>query len=259
MDTPVLPHVPALIAAYMRAAAGSRPGSRIGPFTAGLDAHSDDPMRNYAVPDHDACPGAGDIDALITLFRHSHRVPRLEYIKEDAPSAWPALAAAGFTIERRTPVMIATPATRLTPRSPAGITIRQATSDADLAAAATVQHHAYQLPDPPGPHDIARLTRLTQRGGLVAIAVDESSGTVTGTGLIDVADDRPAVGELAAVGVLTAFRRRGIASALSAHLARTAHSQGIRLVFLEAEPEEEQIYRRTGFTDATTKIWASIR
>jgi GNAT superfamily N-acetyltransferase len=259
MDTPVLPHIPALIAAYMRAASGRRPGSRIGPFTVGLDAHSDDPMRNYAVPDHGACPGAGDIDALITLFRHSHRVPRLEYIEEDAPRAWPALGAAGFTIERRTPVMIATPATRLTPRSPAGITIRQATSDADLAAAATVQHHAYQLPSPPTPHDIARLTRLTQRGGLVAIAVDESSGTVTGTGLIDVADSRPAVGELAAVGVLTAYRRRGIASALSAHLARTAHSQGISLVFLEAEPEEEQIYRRTGFKDSTTKIWASIR
>jgi hypothetical protein len=30
--------------------------------------------------------------------------------------------------------------------------------------------------------------------GLVAIAVEESSGTVTGTGLIDVAGDRPAVG-----------------------------------------------------------------
>jgi predicted acetyltransferase len=99
---------------------------------------------------------------------------------------------------------------------------------------------------------------LVQRGGIVAIAVDESSGTATGTGLIDVTDDVPGVGELAAVGVLTAFRRRGIASALSAHLARTAHSQGISLVFLEAEPEEERIYRHTGFADVTTKIWASL-
>jgi predicted acetyltransferase len=82
---------------------------------------------------------------------------------------------------------------------------------------------------------------------------------VTGTGLIDVTSDHAAVGELAAVGVLTAFRRRGIASALSAHLARTAHAQDISLVFLEAEPEEERIYRRTGFTDATTKLWASMR
>lgn len=66
-------------------------------------------------------------------------------------------------------------------------------------------------------------------------------------------------GELAGVGVLTTFRRRGIASALSAYLARTAHPQGISLVFLEAEPAEEQIYRRTGFVGSTAKIWASIR
>jgi GNAT superfamily N-acetyltransferase len=121
----VLPHIPALIAGHMRAAAGRRSGGRTGPFLIGLDAHSDEPMRNYAVPDRGARPGAGDADALIAFFRP--------------------------------------------------------------------------------------------------------------------------------------FRRRGIASALSAHLARTDHSQGISLVFLEAEPEEEQIYHRTGFTDATTKIWASIR
>jgi GNAT superfamily N-acetyltransferase len=265
MDIPVLPHVPAQIAAYMRAAAGRRPGGRTGPFTIGLDLHSDDPMRNYAVPDHAACPGAGDIDDLITFFRRRNRVPRLEYIEEDAPCAWPALAAAGFTIERRTPVMTATPGTRLTPRSPAGTTIRQAVGEVDLTDAAAVQHHAYQVPYPPGAHDIARLTRLAERGGIVVIAIDDSSGTVTGSGLIDVASDRTSaceldgVGELAAVGVLAAFRRRGIASALGAHLARTAHSQGISLVFLEAEPEEDQLYRRTGFTDATTKIWASIR
>lgn len=259
MDTPVLPHIPALIAARMRAAASRRSGGRAGPFTIGIDPHSDDPMRNYAVPDQDARPDAGDTDALIAFFRRSHRIPRLEYIEEDAPSTWPALAAAGFAVERRTPVMIATPATPLTPRSPTGITIRQATSDADLTAAAVVQHHAYQVPNPPGPHDIDRLTSLTRRGGLVAIAVDDFSGTVAGTGLVDITGDRPAVGELAAVGVLTAFRRRGIASVLSAYLARTAHSRGVSLVFLEAEPEEEEIYRRTGFTEATTKLWTSIR
>jgi hypothetical protein len=131
MDTPVLPDVPALIAAHMRAAVSRRPGGRTGPFTIGLDPHTDDPMRNYAVPDGGARPDAGDIDGLITFFRHRHRVPRLEYIEEDAPRVWPALATAGFEVEHRTPVMIATPATRLAPRSPAGITVRQAASDAD--------------------------------------------------------------------------------------------------------------------------------
>jgi len=59
--------------------------------------------------------------------------------------------------------------------------------------------------------------------------------------------------------VLTPFRRSGIASAIGAYLARTAHPQGIGLIFGKAEPEEEQIYRSTGFIDAATKIWASIR
>jgi ribosomal protein S18 acetylase RimI-like enzyme len=259
MGTPGLSPASAMIAACMRAAAARRPGGQTGPFTIGLDMHTDDPMRNYAVPDHGACPSRGEIDALITFFRRSHRIPRLEYIGQDAPRAWPALAAAGFTVEQRLPVMTATPATPLTPRTPTGITIRLAASDADLAAAATVQHHAYQVPHPPGPHDIARLARTARHGGLVAIAVDYSSGSVAGAGLIDVTGDHPTVGELAAVGVLAAFRRRGIASALSAYLAKTAHSQGISLVFLEAKPDEEQIYRRTGFTAATTKIWASLR
>jgi predicted acetyltransferase len=58
--------------------------------------------------------------------------------------------------------------------------------------------------------------------------------------------------------VLARFRRCGIASALGAHLARTAHHRGIGLVFLEAESEEERIYRRTGFIDVTTKIWISL-
>jgi hypothetical protein len=39
-----------------------------------------------------------------------------------------------------------------------------------------------------------------------------------------------------------------------------AELDGLReRIFLEAEPDEEHIYRRTGFTDATTKLWASIR
>lgn len=279
MDTSVPSLVPVLIAAYMRASAARKPGGRTGPFTLGLDAQTDEPMRNYAVPDSGASPAAGDVATLIEAFRARQRVPRLEYIEDDAPRAWSALAAAGFTLERRTPVMIAVADTPLSPRSPAGIAIRLAVSDADVTAALAVQHHAYEVPYPPGQPDIERVTRLTGRGGLLAVADDEATGEVVGTGLVDVSIDGPAgnpavsdsaaagpeavartvVGEIAAVGVLAGFRRRGIASALSVYLARTALARGIGLVFLEAEPAEEQIYRRAGFTDATTKIWASLR
>jgi GNAT superfamily N-acetyltransferase len=261
MNAFVPSYVPVLIASYMRASATRKPGGRTGPFTLGLDAHTDEPMRNYAVPDSGASPSADDVAALIGAFRASQRAPRLEYVDDDAPEVWPALAAAGFTLERRTPVMIAVADTPLAPRSPAGITIRLAASPADISAALSVQHLAYEVPYPPGASDIDRAIRLTGRGGLLAAAIDEATGEVVGTGLVDVsaASGRTIVGEVAAVGVVAGFRRRGIASALSAYLARTAHAHGIGLVFLEAEPDEEQIYRRTGFTDATTKIWASLR
>jgi ribosomal protein S18 acetylase RimI-like enzyme len=245
----------ALIAEHMRSAASRRPGDRIGPFTVGIDGYSDDPMRNFAVPDSGARPAPAEVEALIAFFREHQRIPRLEYVEDNAPDVERALLAAGFTVERRTPVMISRPDTRLTPREPAGITVREAASDADLAAAAVVQHHAYLVPVPPGPEDIARLARVAERGGVVSVAVADASGDVVGTGLVDVTGPEDPVGELAAVGVLTEFRRRGIASALSAHLARTAHARGLGLVFLEAEPDEESIYRRTGFTDLTTKIW----
>jgi ribosomal protein S18 acetylase RimI-like enzyme len=257
MNTVVPSHVPVLIAEHMRAEAGRGQRHRAGPFAVGLDGHSDDPMRNFAVPDSGACPTADQVDALIAFFRQHHRIPRLEYVEASAPGVEQALVAAGFAVERRTPVMISTPDSDLTPREPAGITVREAAGDTDLAEAVAVQHHAYQVPQPPGPRDIARLAGVVRRGGVVSVAVDDISGAVAGTGLVDVTDPDDSVGELAAVGVLAGFRRRGIASALSAHLASTAHARGIGLVFLEAEPEEERIYRRAGFADATTKIWIS--
>jgi ribosomal protein S18 acetylase RimI-like enzyme len=67
------------------------------------------------------------------------------------------------------------------------------------------------------------------------------------------------VGELAAVGVLAHFRRRGVASAVSVYLARAADEQAVRLVWLEAAPEEEQIYARAGFIVVKQKLWISMR
>jgi GNAT superfamily N-acetyltransferase len=237
----------------------TRREGRAGPFTIGPGEHSGHPMRNFAVPDDGAAPGAAGISALVAFFRGHDRIPRLEFIGASAPAVTPALLAAGFTAEARTPVMACVPGMTLTPRDPAGVTVREAVGDVDLAAAAGVRHHACAGPSPPGPRVIAQIRAMTARGGIVTIAVDNASGSVAGTGLADVPGPGAATGELAAVGVLTAFRRRGIASAVSAHLARTAHDRGIRVVFPEALPDEKEIYRRAGFADVSAKAWLSLR
>jgi ribosomal protein S18 acetylase RimI-like enzyme len=155
--------------------------------------------------------------------------------------------------------MVSTVDIELVPRDPAGVTFELATTDDDLLAAVTVQHDAYGQAQPAGPHDVARLRATVDRGGLVAVAWDTATGTAVGSGLVDRIGPDTATGELAAVGVLVAHRRRGIASALSALLARTAHAHGMSLVWLEAEPEEESIYGRTGFPIAGQKLWMSRR
>jgi ribosomal protein S18 acetylase RimI-like enzyme len=259
MDVSVFPHVPKLVSNHIHAAITSRTHERVGPFLAAFDTHTTDVWRNYAVPDDDATPSRHDVSALVAAFTRHHRTPRLEYVSTAAPEVESALTAAGFAVEGRPPIMVSTPDVVLTPRAPAGITLGFATDDSQLFEAATVQHEAYGQPDPPGPHDVARLRATVARGGLVAVARDGASGTVIGTGLVDRTMTLDRIGELAAVGVLPQFRRRGVASAVSVHLARAAHEQGVRLVWLEAAPEEEQIYVQAGFVIAGQKLWISLR
>jgi predicted GNAT family acetyltransferase len=56
------------------------------------------------------------------------------------------------------------------------------------------------------------------------------------------------VAEIAGVGVLPAFRRRGLGAALTAYLAGDARARGIRIVFLTAgDPDIARVYARVGF------------
>lgn len=258
MNASVFSHVPEMVSDHIRASITRRSHERVGPFVAAFDPHTADIWRNYAVPDHDAAPSRHDVAALIALFEQHDRIPRLEYVPTAAPEVEPALTAAGFTVEGRTPVMVSTPEVVLTPREPEGITLELATDDTQLLEAAVVQHDAYLNPEPPGPHDVDRLRATVARGGLVGMARDVASGIVVGTGLVDRTGPDDTIGELAAVGVSTPFRRRGVASAVTVHLARAAHAHGMRLVWLEAHEDEQQLYARAGFVTAGEKLWISL-
>ncbi len=56
------------------------------------------------------------------------------------------------------------------------------------------------------------------------------------------------IAELAAVGVLPAWRRRGIATALAISLSRKAFDRGVPVLMLMAYEIEQAIYARAGFT-----------
>ncbi len=223
---------------------------RTGPFLAGFDAGSDNLYRNYAVPDGGARPSVAEIDALNAAFRERNRRPRLEYIADTAPEVEAALLAGGFEIEKRYPILVCTPG-MVHGVYVAGIDIVLAQSDADIIAAADVGAEAYNevvYPDP--------LRRLVAQGGVLAIARDPASGLTVGAGMATPAQE--GVSEVAGIGVRMAYRRRGIAGALTSFLAREAFIRGIELAWLTPGSDDaERIYASAGFERASEQLHIS--
>lgn len=236
----------ARIQSYLRAAAsGRRDTARVGPFLAAFDPHSDNPYRNYALPDDRADPSPDDVRALVAAFEGRGRAPRLEYLPAAAPAVEAALLAAGFAAEGRLPLLVATPGTARDLPRPPGVALAVAVTDDDLLAAATAQNAAYGEPATTR-HDVARLREGLAAGGSVVLARDAATAAPIGAGLY--APPRDGVTEIAAIGVIPAYRRRGVAGALCAQLLRAAFAAGVTTPFLmPAGAAEERIYARAGF------------
>jgi ribosomal protein S18 acetylase RimI-like enzyme len=236
------------IQAYLRAhATRMADHERNGPFLSAFDEVSDNPYRNYAVPDDGARPGPDDVAALEAAFIRRRRKPRLEYIAAAAPEVEVALLARGFAVEQRYPILTCLDGEV---RDLPSIEIVEARTDADVVAAAEALSQAYgndaPYPDP--------LRRLMEQGGVLAIVRDGE--TVVGAGMATPLHE--GVTEVAGIGVRENFRRRGIAGALTAFLARTAFGRGATLAWLTPGSEgAERVYERAGFRRASVQIHIS--
>ncbi|NJP97263.1 GNAT family N-acetyltransferase [Nonomuraea sp. FMUSA5-5] len=232
----------AAVHAYLRAAAG--PGAvRSGPFLIRFDAHDDARPFNYAVPDDGASPTPGDVAALVAAFRERARVPRLEYVPQTSPEVEAALLAAGFVPEGRYPLLVCPPAEVVDVPVPPDVRVRLVSDDPGLWAVARVMNEAFGAPEATE-HDVARLRNVLDGGGLVAAA--SVSGQVVGGGQLG----RPheGVAEVAGIAVAPAYRRRGIAGAVTALLTREGAGAGVGTPFLTpADDAAARVYARTGY------------
>lgn len=242
----------AQIQSYLRAAASRRrDAEQIGPFLVTFDQHSDNPYRNYAIPDDGAAPSLTDVQALIAAYERRGRTPRLEYVAASAPTAEAALLAGGFTVEGRLPLMTISPDAAGDLPVPPGIEFVLPATEDDLLATATVQNEAYGEPTT-SQHDVERLQATLAAGGIVVLARSTATAEPIGAGLCSVPHDGAT--EIAAIGVIPPYRRRGVAGALCARLLREAFAAGVTTPFLMAGHEaEERIYARAGFV-TTSRI-----
>ena len=214
-----------------------------GPFTLYRHRTSDHPYANYAVPDAGAVAWEG-IDALRAAFGAEGLQPRLEFVAECAPGLEEALAADGFTLQGRYPVMTL-PAEQLREvPAPDGVVIARVLEGGDVRALLATAAEAFG----DGPPTDAQIAAYRGRGHL-ARADGEPVGAAFHSSLAD------GVSELGGIGVRERFRRRGIAGALTGAAAAAAVAAGAQLCFLTPGDEgAERVYARAGFARAGTTM-----
>lgn len=231
----------------------SRDAQRVGPFLIHFDAHSDHPFRNYAIPDDGERPSSAEVSDLVAAFVARDRQPRLEYVGP-VPAVDEALATAGFVTDTRLPLMTTTHDELCVPDTPQGVEVGVAISEEELRAAAWVQNIAYSGDDEVTEADVDRLRTTDEENGVVVLA--RFGGAPAGAGLYT-----PPCGglaEIGAVAVLPEYRRRGLASVVSADLSRRVFAAGV-VPYLQTETHnEDRLYGRLGYSTVGELMTVSL-
>lgn len=232
-----------------RAAAAGRTTEQVGPFLATFSTDSTNPFLNYAVPDDDARPGPSDVDALVAAYVERELLPRVEYLADTAPALESTLVDAGWTIERRIPVMLCPPGAAVEPPVPAGFELVVPATDDEFRGMLTAQHEAFEHPADVTDADIAKARAGLQGGGFAVLAREIATGAIAGGGVAEAIVS--ATSEVAGIGVRAVFRKRGLGVAITAFLTARVHEAGGRTVFLTpAGPTEQRMYERVGYQPA---------
>ena len=237
------------IQAYLRAGAGrGREGVRAADFIAWFHPHDELRYLNYAIPE----PGAASADGLAEPFTARGRLPRVEYVESCSPGLAPVLEGAGFTLEARLVLMTCTPDTHV---ALGGTEVEPVPADAPREAVAAllgVQRRAFASvgTTEPSDADVDRYGRGLGDGlGMLARVDGEPAGGGQFTAPTD------GLSELAGIGVLERFRRRGIGAALTSALAGAAFGRGVEVTFLTpGDSDTQRVYERAGFRATSTVL-----
>jgi ribosomal protein S18 acetylase RimI-like enzyme len=226
----------------------------VGPFVAGFDPGTDSPFVNYATPEPGAVVTAADVAALVGVFFEAGLKPRLEYVTSSAPELEGLLLDAGFTVEARHEYLICTARTLNASVVPEKVRLERPGTDRERAAMAAVLNEAFGAPEATDA-DVARIRRNQDRGG-VAVAAFAGAACVGGGQAMPAGGG---VSEVAGIGVREAFRRRGVAGAITAEVTRLIFERDAEIAWLEAGGEDSwRVYERVGFAPAGKRLYISL-
>lgn len=248
------------IQSYLREnARGQYESVAVPPFT--LFFHPADPFPyfNYAIPDA-ACSQKDlepVLEGIVTEFQRRGRPPRFEFLEQFAPALPSALQAAGFAETGRQWSMICTPATlQPAPEVPGLelVALHPESPSEEIRDYLLTQRQGFDPANQTTPDEgQIRQTRLDFLvGGWRAYLarLDGEPAAVGGFGRII-----GEVTEIASIATRLPFRRRGIATQMTAFLTGEAFRLGARTVCLTAEDERAgRVYERIGYRPFTTML-----
>lgn len=241
--------------AMRQAAALQYDSQQEGPFV--LFFHPTDPLRffNYARPVRPFSPGSDDGTAddalarLVAAYEARNRMPRFEFVEEYAPSLPAILKRNGFTEEARQWLMLCDAASYRPAAPSVGIEVRDLTPgspNADLRAFVAVQRQGFSGDDAATASEAEGedVRDGLRRGNRAFLALLD--GEPMGAGGCSAPVD--GLTELVGIATRLAYRRRGVATALTSEAVAALLADGVEAVFLTAEDEKAgRVYERAGF------------
>ncbi len=223
------------------------------PFTCYFNPENPSPWNNYAIPDvpitaEQTAALPAPLAELCTYYQQQERQPRFEFIAEYAPGLAAALTAYGFVEEMQTLLMLCTPASQVGLPTIPGLRLAVVTAADGLGVIQellTVQRRAFGE-STAMPATQAEAEAFRRRFATTQLYVAQIDGqVVSAASLLPPYDG---LTEIAGIGTLAEYRRRGIGAALTAYAVQQAFSQGLEGVFLTAaDAAAGRVYQRVGF------------
>lgn len=260
---------------------GSVPPEDHGPLTLFLPHDGSWPYYARPTPGHPAPPTAADVAAVRRRQRELGVPEALEWIHETSPGLATAAEHAGMHVHSHPLMALDTDAFAAAPvPAPPDVDVRRIAHDAlDLAIVHSVPAVAFAEPGtriglggpelrdaaaPGQPVELLRYMGARMRTGeTVTYAAYGTKGPLASGSHLPRTTPGPAgalATELVAIGTLPSARRRGLAAAITWHLAADALAGGAALVFLSAGDEDvARVYGRLGFRRVGTAMIAEGR
>jgi hypothetical protein len=218
------------------------------PFTLYLHLSSSALEDNVALPNpsptEDVNPA---LERLTLFFENRNRIARIQFLDQQTPELAAYLIAAGYTMDEKLPVLYCVPGQLRQPDSVPSLQISvldDRAPDHLLAEGWTLNALGFDAGAKAAtPEDVDAFRPMLVRGRAFSAHL---ASVGVGAGMFN--EPLEGVAELVGITTLHPFRRKGIATTLTASMTAVAFETGATLAFLVAvSPEASRVYMRIGY------------